>query len=101
QKSQLMEINNYLTQNQCSEQAQAFVIEAFEAGPDAEVDYAYEVIIDSTFKNIPCLYNVYEAMGKAPTFNNYLQNFEPQFSVAHLRFSSSTSLSSNTNAETS
>src|SRR5690606_35952560 len=100
--SQATEMYNYLiAQNECSEEAKDFAEAVLDAGSDAEVDYPYEVIIDSTFKNTPCLYNVYEAMGKAPTFNNYLQNFEPQFSVAHLRFSSSSSLPSNTNAETS
>ncbi len=98
----LSQIYTYLvTQNNCSEDAKNFTEAVIQAGANAEVDYAYEVIVDETFKNNPCLYGVYEEMGKAPTFNSYLQNFEPQFSVAHLKFSSSTSLPSNTNATTS
>jgi len=59
------------------------------------------VILDREFVDNNCLYNVYEDMGKASTFNNYLQNFEGSMSVANLRFSSSTTLPSNINATTS
>ncbi len=88
----------YIEANGCNGFAQAAAEAMCEGG---EVDWAYEVILDSSFVNNPCLYGVYEDMGKAPTFNNYLQNFEPQFSVAHLRLSTSTTLPSTTNAETS
>ncbi|MFD0991675.1 hypothetical protein ACFQ1U_00510, partial [Tenacibaculum geojense] len=64
-------------------------------------DFDEQIFIDQEFKNNPCLKSVYHAMGKASTFMNYLKNFEPEFSVAHLRFSSSTSLANNINAETS
>ena len=59
-----------------------------------------QIFIDESFKNNTCLKSVYDKMGKASKFKEYLQNFEAEFSVAHLRFSS-TSLPSNTNAETS
>ncbi|TXK74230.1 hypothetical protein [Mesonia sp. HuA40] len=54
--------------------------------PDAEVDFAYQVIVDKSFKDNPCLMNVYTAMGKAPTFDNYLKNFDSEMSVANLKF---------------
>jgi hypothetical protein len=60
-----------------------------------------QIFVDESFKNNTCLKSVYDKMGKASKFKEYLQNFEAEFSVAHLRFSSSTSLPSNTNAETS
>ncbi len=46
-----------------------------------------QIFIDDNFKNNECLYSVYEAMGKATTFKNYLQNFDSEFSVGYLRFS--------------
>ncbi|WP_157603714.1 hypothetical protein [Polaribacter atrinae] len=66
-----------------------------------ECTFDEQVFIDDSFKDNSCLKSVYDKMGKATKFKEYLQNFEPEFSVAHLRFSSSTSLPSNTNAETS
>ncbi len=45
-----------------------------------------QVFIDDDFKNNECLKSVYDSLGKASTFQGYLQNFEPEFSVAHLRF---------------
>ena len=50
-----------------------------------EVDFGNKVIIDSALKNNPCLYGVYTQLGKAPTFQNYLQNFDGNFSIANLR----------------
>lgn len=45
-----------------------------------------EIFIDEEFEDSPCLNSIYEDMGKASAFANYLRNFEPEFSVAHLRF---------------
>lgn len=51
------------------------------------VEFFYDrVFIDDDFRNEPCLKSVYDAMGKGMTFQGYLENFEPEFSVAHLRF---------------
>lgn len=93
--AQTSQIINYLADNSCSEQAQADVIEELLAIFDEQI------FIDEEFENNACLKSVYDAMGKASTFNNYLKNFEAEFSVANLRFSSSTTLPSGTNAETS
>lgn len=60
-----------------------------------------QIFIDESFKNNLCLKSVYDQMGKASKFKEYLKNFEAEFSVAHLRFSSATSLPSNANAVTS
>lgn len=68
---------------------------------DFEVDFPNKVIEDSTFVNNLCLKTIYDTMGNAPTFNNYLQNFDGEFSVAHLKLSSSTDLPDDTNAQTS
>ncbi|WP_292942645.1 hypothetical protein [Olleya sp. UBA1516] len=66
-----------------------------------EVDFEEELILDSDLKANNCLYSVYTGMGNAPTFANYLNNFDGDMSVAHLKLTSSTTLPSNTNAETS
>ncbi|MCZ8329743.1 MAG: hypothetical protein O9282_00370 [Flavobacterium sp.] len=66
-----------------------------------EVDLVYKIIIDNTLKNNPCLNSVYTQLGKAPTFQNYLKNFDGNFSVANLKLESSTTLPNNINAETS
>ena len=60
-----------------------------------------ELILDSDLKDNDCLYSVYTGMGKAPTFANYLNNFDGDMSVANLKLTSSTTLDANTNAETS
>src|SRR5690606_32475534 len=89
-------------QDNCNARSWGYVSQGIQAEMEGgEVDYPYQVIVDSTFKTNNCLYGVYESMGKAPTFNNYLQNFIPQGSVANLKFSSSTSLPDSVNAQTS
>lgn len=62
---------------------------------------AYKIIIDNTLKNNHCLNSVYTQLGKAPTFQNYLKNFDGNFSVANLKLESSITLPNNINAETS
>lgn len=52
-----------------------------------EVDFALQVIVDSSFEENDCVYGIYENAGLAPTFNNYLRNFNGEFSVAHLKLS--------------
>ncbi|MDG1697585.1 MAG: hypothetical protein P8H93_01565 [Polaribacter sp.] len=65
------------------------------------VDYENEIILDSDLKDNDCLYSVYTEMGKAPTFANYLNNFDEDMSVANLKLTSSTTLPNSTNAQTS
>ncbi|PTX62694.1 hypothetical protein C8N46_10290 [Kordia periserrulae] len=88
-------LNDYLQDNGCSEASQEQVIE--------EILEEFDNLIfkDESFTNNPCLNSVYNEMGKASKFNTYLKNFESQFSVAHLRFSTSTSLDDEVNAVTS
>ena len=64
-------------------------------------DIVYKVIVDPSFKNNPCLYGVYKQLGQAPTFQNYLQKFDGNFSVANLNLKASGTLPNNINAETS
>lgn len=59
----------------------------------AEIDFADTnfhikdaVILDPEFTNNQKLYEVYTDMGKAPAFNNYLNNFNSEMRVANLRF---------------
>jgi len=66
-----------------------------------EVDFEEELILDSDLKDNDCLYSVYTGMGNAPTFANYLNNFDGDMSVANLKLTSSTTLPNITNAETS
>lgn len=51
------------------------------------VDVAYKVIVDKSLKNNPCLFEVYSKLGGSSTFQNYLQNFDGNFSVANLKLS--------------
>ena len=67
-------------------------------GPDdsTPVENAFfddQVFIDDSFKEHPCLKAVYDAMGKATKFSEYLYNFESDFSVADLRFSANDNFS--------
>ncbi|KGO78812.1 hypothetical protein Q763_16630 [Flavobacterium beibuense F44-8] len=51
---------------------------------EGEVDFNFIVIKDDSFANNPCLNNVYENLGGAPTFDNYLKAFDSDFSTADL-----------------
>jgi len=53
---------------------------------DEDEDFDDHIFVDEEFKENECLLSVYEDMGKATTFNNYLQNFDGDMSVSHLRF---------------
>lgn len=68
-----------------------WTIDVFQEFPDKTIDdvkdLVYKVIVDPSFKNNPCLYGVYEKLGQAPTFDNYLKNFDEKFSVANLKLS--------------
>ena len=68
---------------------------------DFEVDFDEQIIIDLSFENNSCLKNMYDSAGGAPTFANYLNNFDGTMSVANLKLSASPSLSNNANAQTS
>ncbi len=60
-----------------------------------------EVIIDTSFKNNPCLDAVYKQAGEAVAYKNILQNFDGEFSVAHLKLSAGVSQTNpNANAVT-
>jgi hypothetical protein len=94
-------IYGFIATNQFSEEAKAFGKEAIDAFMnDGEVDFLYKVIVDESFKENECLMDVYEAMGKAPTFDGYLQAFDSDASVANLKFSGSNTLSDTINAQT-
>lgn len=90
-KPEWYQINTYLQDNNCSEQAQQEVID------DLLEEFDEQIFIDEDFKNIPCLKSVYDDMGKASTFNNYLQNFDADMSVADLRFSADNNFGQNPN----
>lgn len=53
----------------------------------ADVDFAYQVIVDKSLKDNPCLFGVYTKLGQAPTFQKYIQKFDGNFSVANLKLS--------------
>lgn len=83
-------------------QAIEFAVQATSALTEGgEVDFAYRIIKDSTFEDNPCLNSVYNQLGNAPTFQNYLKNFDGNFSVANLKLKGSSTLPESTNAETS
>ncbi|MFN4764664.1 hypothetical protein ACKGJN_16155 [Gillisia sp. Q332] len=60
-----------------------------------DVDFEEQVILDKPFIDNDCLYGVYTAMGKATKFNEYLQNFDADMSVANLKFGYDVNFSSN------
>ena len=82
-----------------------WTIDVFQEFPDKTIDdvkdLVYKVIVDPSFKNNPCLNGVYEKLGQAPTFDNYLKNFDKNFSVANLKLKASTNLPDTINAQTS
>ena len=45
------------------------------------------VIVDPTFENNPCLKGVYDKLGGAPTFQNYLKEYDGDFSLIDLKLS--------------
>ncbi|QEE50177.1 hypothetical protein FUA48_11485 [Flavobacterium alkalisoli] len=47
----------------------------------------FKIIIDQTFEDNDCLNSVYNQLGGSPTFQEYLNNFDDDFSVAHLKLS--------------
>ncbi len=53
------------------------------------------VFITAEFSQNECLKSVYDAMGKASTFEGYLKNFDGDMSVANLRFGYDVNFSSN------
>lgn len=54
-----------------------------------------QIFIDEEFINNPCLKSVYDVMGKASTFENYLKNFDADASVANLRFTADDNFANN------
>jgi hypothetical protein len=83
-----IKLKNYLIdENNCSPEAKDFGILAVEARvAGGDVDFVEQVILDKSFIDNDCLYGVYTEMGKATKFKEYLQNFEPNGSIADLRF---------------
>jgi hypothetical protein len=63
--------------------------------PSYEDHFDKHIFIDQDFKDKPCLKAVYNAMGKATKFKEYLQNFEADMSVADLRFTADDNFKSN------
>jgi hypothetical protein len=93
---QAQRIDNFLDANRFDSTAKVFAKKALEALIEGgEVDFFYRVIVDDSFKENECLNDIYEAMGKASTFNGYLQAFNSSMSVANLKFSSDSNFASN------
>jgi hypothetical protein len=67
--------------------------------PSYEDYFDKHIFIDQDFKDKPCLKAVYNAMGKATKFKEYLQNFENDMSVADLRFTTDDNFSGNEDAD--
>ncbi|MCH8533683.1 MAG: hypothetical protein LAT51_01315, partial [Flavobacteriaceae bacterium] len=74
-----------------------FPIFDVEEEEDEEEDFDDHIFIDEEFKENECLLSVYEDMGKASAFDNYLQNFDGDMSVANLRFSTDDNFGQNPN----
>jgi hypothetical protein len=100
------QIVNYLFENQIHEVEDLSPIDFAKLSINAlinngEVDFEYKIIIDNSLKTNPCLNSIYNQLGKAPAFQNYLKNFDGNFSVANLTLNTSSVLSSSLNAVTS
>lgn len=67
--------------------------------PSCEDYFDKNIFIDQEFKDKPCLKAVYNAMGKATKFKEYLQNFQSDMSVADLRFTADDNFSGNEDAD--
>ena len=81
-------IQVYLDENNYSDESQEFVYEAIDAlRSDGEVDFVNRIIINESLKNNPCLYGVFTQLKNSPNFQNYLSNFDGNFSVANLSLS--------------
>lgn len=81
------QFHNYLLANNNLEGI-AFAVEMINSLMNGgDVDFTYRVIVDPSFKNNPCLNGVYQKLGQAPIFDNYLKNFDKKFSVANLKLS--------------
>lgn len=77
---------NFLLENPNTD-GNVFIQSIVMAGNElGEVDFPNKIIVKESLKNNPCLNGVYTQIGKAPTFQNYLQNFDGNFSVANLTF---------------
>ncbi|MGG8498158.1 hypothetical protein ACQY1Q_17290, partial [Tenacibaculum sp. TC6] len=89
----------FLRANNNSLEAQGFVKQAIKALTNGgEVDFDDRIINKLTGKAL-CVYNKLQAM--STNFKSMIKKFDGEFPVSHLKFEESTSLSSNTNAETS
>ncbi|TDD78449.1 hypothetical protein [Flavobacterium caseinilyticum] len=68
-----------------------WAIDVFQEYPEKTIDdvkdLVYRVIVDPSFKNNPCLNGVYQKLGQAPTFDNYLKEYDTDFSVVDLKLS--------------
>ena len=64
-------------------------------GVDPKEWFEDQIFIDQNFKGNSCLKSVYDQMGKATKFKEYLQNFEATASVADLRFTTDDNFSGN------
>ena len=101
---EIMAIDLYINMNSLdgslSNEAKEFGEGAVEAlVNNGEVDFGEEVILDADLKENDCLYSVYTEMGKAPTFANYLENFDGDMSVANLRLKYDESFANNIDPE--
>lgn len=88
----LNDIKDYLNEAiNITSEIEDFVKDAIDALNNDEAEsfedflFDEQIFIDKDFKDNSCLKSVYDAMGKTTKFKEYLQNFEPEFSVAHLR----------------
>ncbi|MGK4567911.1 hypothetical protein [Flavobacterium sp. 3HN19-14] len=94
-------IINYMIEKEFSQDIIPFCAEVINSVTSGgETDIPYQIILDPTFVNNPCLYGVYTQLGKAPAFQNYLHNFDGDFSVANLKIEAISSLPATVNAQT-
>ncbi len=87
---------NNININGCTTNTKNFNREAIKALKNgAEVDFEEKVILEAVFVNETCLKAIYDKMGKASKFKEYLQNFEATASVADLTFTVDDNFKSN------
>lgn len=82
------DVINYLIENEFTSTNRTIAKELINTAMNtSDAGFAYIVMVDPSFKNTPCLYNIYTALGGSPSFQNYLQKFDSNFSVANLKLS--------------
>jgi len=87
-QNQLREdIDDYLTDENHSDEAKAFVEDAIKVDKDGgDVDFEEKIIESEEFKNDPCLGGILDEFSSSAVVQDYLDRFDGSNPVSHLKF---------------